>query len=1102
MRLRRRQYQAVIFVSFLGFLCATTTLGHCTNLTMALQASPDPVARGALLTYAVTLENTGANPETGLILEGTLPTGLDQWTAQYSVNGSGWLPHSGSIIVGTVNGNDTVTIAIRATVEVAAPAQISKNTVTVRKPSTGPLASATLQHPINVLPLVDAGANKMADLGGTVALSDAAAGDGGGGIASYSWTDNGAGGHFDDASSLHPIYTAPGLSDLVNLTLTVADHQGGQGSDSLLLRVNAFPTVDAGPDRSDDEGTTIALNDATANDTDGWITAYSWSDNGAGGAFSPSSTVMNPSYTLPTTQACNGEDVTLTLAVTDNWGAQASDSRTLHVHNVNHLPVANAGSDSNVQEKEQVTLLGSGSDSDGLIVEFSWEQTSGPSVTLRGENTDQVSFTAPQGNTSMTLQFKLTVTDDCGGSGNDEVTVIVEPISSPQGAISVEKQADRTSAMLGEVITYTYTVTNTGAGTLFAVSATDDKLGDVTLSSDTLTPGEVATGTAAAVVTEHDFPGPLVSTVTATGTDETGAVITARAIASVGLTSARPSIAVLKEAQDHRGFAISPLSSLAIGETITYVYSVTNTGEAVLTNLSAMDNQLGKVPLGKATLAPWEKTSGTLSKVITQQDLPGPLENTVTVTATDPSGAQVTDSDTVSLLEISFETAIELIKDVEPTEAEVGDTLTYTYTITNTGDVTFIDLELADDQLGAITLPEKVLGPGERLTVTAEYVVTEADLPGPLSNSARISGNSPLGEKVATETTASVSLLSEVAGGGGGVIQDENEERVIISEIAWAGTPASPDDEWIELCNLGSRPVDLTGWQLCWYPKGPTVPDRYLWRRIALSGIISASPIELSRRRWARPQITFLKGSEDAFSWLVFDMSWWVAGKDGQEGRGYYILERKHDETVSNVTADLIYDVQPPYLFKLPDDGAVLVLLNADGEVVDTANAVNAKGRGWTAGNMPTRATMERSNLLTGDVSNNWHTNPGIVVCGIDAAGNRIAATPGKPNSPDLGELTHLANTEVSAYRVREETALTLEQAEWEAHPWMCVTGLELDVAGGGGAVQPSLAFSSRKTHEGYQLAFETANLPSGIYYIWITNKEGEAILVPIDVAP
>ena len=669
MGLRNRQHQGLIFISFLGFLCTVSTFGCGASLTMNLQESPDPVARGALLTYTVTIENAGASSEIDLILEGTLPTGLDQWTAQYSVNGSGWLPYSGSIILGTVAGNDTVTTAIRATVEVAAPAQIPKNTVTVRKPSTGPLASATLQSPINVLPLVDAGANKMTDLGGAVALSDATASDGGGGIASYSWTDNGAGGHFDDASALHPIYTAPGLSGLVDLTLTVADHQGGQGSDSLSLRVNAFPTVDAGPDRSGNEGATIALNDVTANDTDGWITAYSWSDNGAGGVFSPSSTVMNPAYTLPTTQDCNGEDVTLTLAVTDNWGAQASDSRTLHVHNVNHLPVANAGSDLNVQEKEQVTLTGSGSDSDGLIVGFSWEQTSGPPVTLRDANTDQASFTAPQGNTTMTLQFKLTVTDDCGGSGHDEVTVIVKPISSPQGAISAEKQADRTSAMVGEVITYTYTVTNTSTGTLFAVSATDDKLGDVTLSSTTLTPGEVATGIATAVVTDHDFPGPLVNTVTATGADETGAVVTAKATASVGLTSVRPSITVLKEAQDHRGFAISTLSSLAIGETITYVYTVTNTGGTVLANLSAADSQLGKVPLGKDTLAPWEKTSGTLNKVITEQDLPGPLENTVTVTAADPTGAQVTDSDTVSLLEIAFETAIELTKQVEPTQS-------------------------------------------------------------------------------------------------------------------------------------------------------------------------------------------------------------------------------------------------------------------------------------------------------------------------------------------------------------------------------------------------------------------------------------------------
>ncbi len=37
---------------------------------------------------------------------------------------------------------------------------------------------------------------------------------------------------------------------------------------------------------------------------------------------------------------------------------------------------------------------------------------------------------------------------------------------------------------------------------------------------------------------------------------------------------------------------------------------------------------------------------------------------------------------------------------------------------------------------------------------------------------------------------------------------------LVISEVAWAGTAASSNDEWIELHNQGDEAVDLVGWQL------------------------------------------------------------------------------------------------------------------------------------------------------------------------------------------------------------------------------------------------------------------------------------------------
>jgi hypothetical protein len=37
---------------------------------------------------------------------------------------------------------------------------------------------------------------------------------------------------------------------------------------------------------------------------------------------------------------------------------------------------------------------------------------------------------------------------------------------------------------------------------------------------------------------------------------------------------------------------------------------------------------------------------------------------------------------------------------------------------------------------------------------------------------------------------------------------------VIINEIAWMGSPESPNDEWIELYNTGQSPVSVEGWSI------------------------------------------------------------------------------------------------------------------------------------------------------------------------------------------------------------------------------------------------------------------------------------------------
>ena len=97
----------------------------------------------------------------------------------------------------------------------------------------------------------------------------------------------------------------------------------------------------------------------------------------------------------------------------------------------NSPPNANAGSDKSANENSIIQLSGSGSDSDGTISGYSWEQTSGPSVNLADATSASTVFTGPEVDTDTELTFRLTVTDDDGATGADSVTITLLNVNEP-----------------------------------------------------------------------------------------------------------------------------------------------------------------------------------------------------------------------------------------------------------------------------------------------------------------------------------------------------------------------------------------------------------------------------------------------------------------------------------------------------------------------------------------------------------------------------------------------------------------------------------------------------------------------------------------------
>lgn len=168
----------------------------------------------------------------------------------------------------------------------------------------------------------------------------------------------------------------------------------------------------------------------------------------------------------------------------------------------------------------------------------------------------------------------------------------------------------------------------------------------------------------------------------------------------------------------------------------------------------------------------------------------------------------------------------------------------------------------------------------------------------------------------------------------GGIAIGDSSSTVVISEIAWMGTKASSEDEWIELYNNTDAPVDLGGWVL------KTADDSL---NIKLEGIIPS--------------------------------------------KVFYLIERNNDGAVKDISADLIGN----FGRGLSNQGETIQLYNSSNQIIDSIEA----GGGWFQGKTsPSYQAMERIDLGKSGEAENWKTNDGLNVRGVDAQNNPIQGNP------------------------------------------------------------------------------------------------------------
>ncbi|RLC74996.1 MAG: hypothetical protein DRI81_12855, partial [Chloroflexi bacterium] len=248
----------------------------------------------------------------------------------------------------------------------------------------------------NVAPTVDAGDNQTVDEGDLVNFSASLSDPGAGDTHDILW-DFGDG--VTTTGTLAPSH-AYADNDIYTVTLTVTDDDSGSDDDTLTVTVsNVDPTVDAGPNQTVDEGSTVNFNGSLVDPGFGDTHTIIW--NFGDGATVAGVLTPTHVYTEPTS-------IMVTLVITDDDGGVGSDAMTVTVENL--APNADAGGPYTGTAGLPVTMTAAASwdpgggpltytwdldddgaydDGDGAVVTYTWTVAGIHTVTVRVADAQQ-----------------------------------------------------------------------------------------------------------------------------------------------------------------------------------------------------------------------------------------------------------------------------------------------------------------------------------------------------------------------------------------------------------------------------------------------------------------------------------------------------------------------------------------------------------------------------------------------------------------------------------------------------------------------------------------------------------------------------------------
>lgn len=531
----------------------------------------------------------------------------------------------------------------------------------------------------------------------------------------------------------------------------------------------------------------------------------------------------------------------------DSYGTTSASDGARHVvsdhdPNAGTAPVMLGGA-VDVEADAQPDAAADGDNDDGLAAPFliaqgatssvtvSVTNTSGQEVTLAGwvdldgdgqfQSSERVTVAVPAGSgtAEYTLDFPAgTVTVDTyarfrvfgavvsdplptgnvvGGEVEDYRVTVVDPGLSVVKHAEAADMNDNGITDAGDTIRYTFTVSNSGDVPVSDIEVSDPMIGDVTCPESALAPGATQTCVADAVytITAADVTaGGVENSATATGlVTGMGTITSAPSTTYTPTTPAAPGLSIVKSASP------SDAAAFTAGQVVTYTFVVTNTGNVPVSGVSIDDSEFSGTgdlspldcPPGADTVPVGGQMICTSTYTLTQEDIDaGSVTNSATATGTPPGSSTVTSPPSDVTIPADPAPAIRLVKSATPAAAsDAGDTITYSFAVTNTGNVTLSAASITESSfsgtgtLPAAACPAEAFAPGQTLTCTATYRLTQADVDaGTVTNTATATAtasngtdpvSSPSSAAVAIAPDAALSVVKSASIAGTGVAGDE-----------------------------------------------------------------------------------------------------------------------------------------------------------------------------------------------------------------------------------------------------------------------------------------------------------------------------------------